>query len=176
MQTTIDYFGESHRILRQTVSRFVQKEIKPYVEEWEETGEFPRELFVKAAEVGLMGVCYPEEWSGNRYRSVPRGGCNRGAYTFRIGGHRRRSHVPQHCTAADTGTGKLQTEAAVHTSCSSRGKNSSPGNHRAGWRLRRGQYPYAGSSRWRLLCGQRGQDHDHFRVPGRFCDYGSKNR
>ena len=64
MQSTIDYFGESHRILRQTVSSFVQKEIKPYVEEWEETGEFPRELFVKAAEVGLMGVCYPEEWSG----------------------------------------------------------------------------------------------------------------
>jgi acyl-CoA dehydrogenase len=42
----------------------VEKEIKPYVEEWEEAGEFPRELYSKAAEVGILGVGYPEEWTG----------------------------------------------------------------------------------------------------------------
>lgn len=61
-----EYFGESHHILRRTVSRFVEKEIKPFVEEWEEAGEFPRELYRKAAEIGLLGVGYPEE-----YRGVP---------------------------------------------------------------------------------------------------------
>ncbi len=61
---TLDYFSESHSILRQTTARFVEREIRPYVEEWEEAGELPRELFRKAAEVGLLSVCYPEEWSG----------------------------------------------------------------------------------------------------------------
>ena len=64
MSGPLDYFRDTHRMLRETVARFVQREIKPYVEDWEEAGEFPRELYRKAAEVGLLGVCYPEEWSG----------------------------------------------------------------------------------------------------------------
>jgi len=64
MSNGSDYFDESHHILRQTVSRFVEREIKPYVEEWEEAGEFPRELYKKAADIGLLGVGYPVEWSG----------------------------------------------------------------------------------------------------------------
>lgn len=59
-----EYFGESHHILRQTISRFVQKEIKPFVDDWEEAGEFPRDLYGKAASIGLLGVGYPEKWSG----------------------------------------------------------------------------------------------------------------
>ena len=64
MSGPLDYFRDTHRMLRETVTRFVQREIKPYVEDWEEAGEFPRELYRKAAEIGLLGVCYPEEWSG----------------------------------------------------------------------------------------------------------------
>jgi acyl-CoA dehydrogenase len=65
MQSSLDYFGETHHILRRTVERFVEREIKPFVDEWEEAGEFPRELYQKAAEVGLLGVNYPEEWGGS---------------------------------------------------------------------------------------------------------------
>lgn len=64
MTTNLSYFTESHDILRKTVAKFVEKEIKPYIDDWEEAGEFPRELYKKAAEIGLLGVCYPEEWSG----------------------------------------------------------------------------------------------------------------
>lgn len=64
MSLSEDHFDESHRILRQTVSRFVQREIKPFVEQWEEEGEFPRELYGQAAEAGFLGVGYPEEWGG----------------------------------------------------------------------------------------------------------------
>src|SRR5512144_1529889 len=64
MKAGLDYFQETHHILRQTVARFVEREIRPHVESWEEAGEFPRELYRKAAEVGLLGVCYPQEWSG----------------------------------------------------------------------------------------------------------------
>jgi len=60
----LDYFDESHRIFRQAVSRFVDREIKPYVDEWEEAGEFPRELYRKAADVGILGTGYPEELGG----------------------------------------------------------------------------------------------------------------
>ncbi len=59
-----DYFGESHDILRRTVARFVEREIRPHVEDWEEAGEFPRDLYRKAGEIGLLGVCCSEEWSG----------------------------------------------------------------------------------------------------------------
>ena len=64
MKDSLDYFDESHRMLRQTVARFVEKEIKPFVEEWEEAGEFPRELYRRAGELGILGVGYPEEWGG----------------------------------------------------------------------------------------------------------------
>ncbi len=64
MISSTDYFGESHNILRRTVARFVEREISPFIDEWEEAGEFPRELYRKAAEVGILGVAYPEEWSG----------------------------------------------------------------------------------------------------------------
>ena len=64
MTHSLDYFGESHRILRQTVARFVEREIKPYVEEWEEAGEFPLELYRKAGSVGLLGIGYPEDLGG----------------------------------------------------------------------------------------------------------------
>lgn len=64
MKNGLDYFGESHRMLRQTVKRFVDREIKPYVDEWEEAGEFPRELYRKAAEIGLLGIGFPEGLGG----------------------------------------------------------------------------------------------------------------
>lgn len=51
--------------LRKTVRAFVEREILPHVEEWERTGELPRELHRKAAEVGLLGAGFPEEASGS---------------------------------------------------------------------------------------------------------------
>jgi acyl-CoA dehydrogenase len=65
MTQYVEYFEESHNILRQTIRKFVEKEIKPHVETWEEAAEFPKELYAKAAEVGLLGVGYPEEVGGS---------------------------------------------------------------------------------------------------------------
>ena len=44
--------------------RFVEKEISPYVNERDEAGIFPRELYQKAASVGLMGLGYDAEHGG----------------------------------------------------------------------------------------------------------------
>ncbi len=61
---SLDYFNDTHRMVRDTVRSFVQKEILPHIDEWEEAGEFPRELYSKAAETGLMGIGHPEALGG----------------------------------------------------------------------------------------------------------------
>ena len=58
------YFDESHNMLRQTIRKFLEREVLPYVEEWEEKEEFPREVYKKAAEAGLLGLGCPEELGG----------------------------------------------------------------------------------------------------------------
>ena len=55
---------EEHEAFRETVRRFVAREIAPYVTAWDEAGEFPRELYRKAAQAGLLGVGYAEEYGG----------------------------------------------------------------------------------------------------------------
>jgi acyl-CoA dehydrogenase len=62
--SSIEYFNDTHRMVRDTARRFVEREILPYIDEWEEAGEFPRELFGKAAEAGLHGVGHPEQYGG----------------------------------------------------------------------------------------------------------------
>lgn len=57
-------YDDGHRAWRASLRRFVDTEIIPYVEAWEEVGEFPRELYRKAAAVGLLGLGYPEQYGG----------------------------------------------------------------------------------------------------------------
>jgi acyl-CoA dehydrogenase len=64
LQLKSPFYNESHLQWRQQLRRFVEKEITPYVEDWEEAGEVPLELWPKAAEVGLLQVGYPEEFGG----------------------------------------------------------------------------------------------------------------
>jgi len=63
-RATLPPFGEEHEELRQTVARFVTKEIAPNVEEWEEAREFPRELFTRCAELGFLGLKFPVDLGG----------------------------------------------------------------------------------------------------------------
>lgn len=59
------YFDESHELLRNTVRRFVEREVAPYIDTWEAQEEFPRELYLKAAAAGILGVGYSEEDGGS---------------------------------------------------------------------------------------------------------------
>ena len=58
------HLGPSHEAWRKTVRAFVNKEIRPHIEEWEEAGAFPRTLHHKAAQIGLLGLGFPEEYGG----------------------------------------------------------------------------------------------------------------
>jgi len=53
-----------HEAWRETVRRFVAKEVIPHVSAWDEAGEFPRELYRKAAAAGILGMGFPEEYGG----------------------------------------------------------------------------------------------------------------
>ena len=58
------YYNDSHEELAQTVRKFVDKEIMPNVEKWEQAGEIPRELSQKAAAIGIIQMGFPEEYGG----------------------------------------------------------------------------------------------------------------
>jgi len=65
MNTPIDSDELAARdAFRASVRRFVEREIEPHVTAWDEAGSFPRKLYAKAAEAGLLGIGYPEEYGG----------------------------------------------------------------------------------------------------------------
>lgn len=55
---------ENQSMIRDMVRDFADKEIRPYVMEWDEAQHFPRELFSKMGELGLMGILVPEKYQG----------------------------------------------------------------------------------------------------------------
>ena len=59
-----EYFGPAHQMVRRSVKEFVDKEIVPHIDDWEEMNEFPRDLYQKAGDVGILGIGYPEEYGG----------------------------------------------------------------------------------------------------------------
>jgi acyl-CoA dehydrogenase len=59
-----EYFDDSHQMLRESVRKFISREIAPFVDQWEEEGTFPRELYRKAGKAGHLGIGYPEEYGG----------------------------------------------------------------------------------------------------------------
>jgi acyl-CoA dehydrogenase len=64
MSRTYLFETDEHQALREQVRRFAETEIAPHAHAWEEAGEFPRELYAKAARAGVLGVSYPEELGG----------------------------------------------------------------------------------------------------------------
>ena len=58
------FYTADHIAFRDTVRRFVEREIEPYAHSWDEAGEFPRALYEKAAQIGLLGLGFPEAYGG----------------------------------------------------------------------------------------------------------------
>ena len=52
-------------VVRDSVRRFVEREMLPGVEQWEEAESFPRELYLKAGAAGILGIGYPEALGGS---------------------------------------------------------------------------------------------------------------
>ncbi len=58
------FYTAEHEAFRTQVRRFVERECAPNIEAWEAAEELPRELHAKAAEVGLLGIGFPENYGG----------------------------------------------------------------------------------------------------------------
>jgi acyl-CoA dehydrogenase len=58
------FYSAEHEAYREVVRRFVEREIEPHASAWDEAGEFPRELYVKAAAIGLLALGFPEDCGG----------------------------------------------------------------------------------------------------------------
>ena len=56
---------ETLTALTDTLTRFSKREIEPNIHAWDEAGEFPRSLYLRAAELGLLGIGYPEHLGGS---------------------------------------------------------------------------------------------------------------
>jgi len=59
------YFTEEHEALRDQVRRFVETEIKPHAQQWEEDGFVPRAVLRRMGELGFFGIRYPGEYGGS---------------------------------------------------------------------------------------------------------------
>jgi len=87
-------FTEEHEQLRESVRRFVANELRPHATEWEDARWFPDEVFAKLAEVGFLGLKYPESMGGEGGDHVhdavfceALAGCGSGGVAAGIGAH-----------------------------------------------------------------------------------------
>ena len=57
-------FTEEQEMLRSTIKKFVDKEVRPLAEQIDQEAEIPRELIKKIAAQGFLGICFPQEYDG----------------------------------------------------------------------------------------------------------------
>ena len=58
------YFTDEHDIFRKTVRQFIQSEVVPHVDKWEEERRIPREIWGRMGELGFLGIDVPEAYGG----------------------------------------------------------------------------------------------------------------
>jgi len=63
-------FTPDQQLLRRSVREFAEAEVRPHVREWDEAQQFPRALLTKLAELGLMGIQFPEQFGGAALSAV----------------------------------------------------------------------------------------------------------
>ena len=58
------FFTEEHQLFRKSLQEFFEKEVHPYVEEWEKNGKVDRSVLKKMGEMGYLGLNVPEKYDG----------------------------------------------------------------------------------------------------------------
>ena len=58
------YFTEEHELFRKSLKDFLQKEVVPHIDKWEENGVVERFIWKKMGDMGFFGINYPEEFGG----------------------------------------------------------------------------------------------------------------
>lgn len=60
----MNYFTEEHKLFRQSFRAFLEKEVRPNIDQWENDGELPRDIYLKFGEMGYFGLIFPEKYGG----------------------------------------------------------------------------------------------------------------
>ena len=58
-------FDDEHQAFRKTIRQFLEREINPHADAWEEAGRMPKEMFLRGGALGFFGHCVPEEFGGH---------------------------------------------------------------------------------------------------------------
>ncbi|TMK82898.1 MAG: acyl-CoA dehydrogenase [Actinobacteria bacterium] len=95
MSARWELFTEDHVAFRDSVRQFIQKELAPNVEEWERAHDFPRDLYLRFGELGLLGLKYEERYGGtgpdliaDAIVNEELAQCGAGGVAAGIGGHK----------------------------------------------------------------------------------------
>ncbi|MEU5995721.1 acyl-CoA dehydrogenase family protein [Spirillospora sp. NPDC047418] len=80
-------FNEDHEAFRDTIRAFIEAEVAPVYEDWENAGHPPREFYTKLGELGVFGIQVPEEYGGAgetsfKYQAVVSEECARAGVGF----------------------------------------------------------------------------------------------
>ena len=70
MHAASPYFDDTHRLLRDTLRRFVEKEVLPHAQGWEEQGFVPRAVLREMGRCGFLGLRYPEKYHGGAMNAL----------------------------------------------------------------------------------------------------------
>ena len=70
MTISSPFYSEDHEAFRSVVRQFAKNEIIPNIQEWEQAGEVPRDLYKKAASIGLFGDGFEEVYGGHGQRDA----------------------------------------------------------------------------------------------------------
>ncbi len=58
------YLGEDHSIFRKSVRQFMEKEVAPFADAWEQDCRIPKQIWTRMGELGFLGISFPEEFGG----------------------------------------------------------------------------------------------------------------
>ncbi len=159
--------GETAEMIRSTVAAFAQREIAPRAEEIDRSNTFPRDLWPRMGELGLLGLTVEEEDGGAglgytehvlAMEEVSRASASVG---LSYGAH---SNL---CVNQLRLHGRARAEAPLSPQADQRRPCRRARHERARRRLRRGRHDDAGREEGRSLCPERLQDVDHQRPRGR---------
>ena len=59
------YFNEEHELFRESLQSFLEKEVRPHINTWEEERRVPKSIWKKMGDLGFLGLSYPEEYGGS---------------------------------------------------------------------------------------------------------------
>ena len=58
------YLNEEHNLFRESLREFLDREVRPNIEDWEKAGKIPKSIWQKMGKMGFLGLTFPEKYGG----------------------------------------------------------------------------------------------------------------